>query len=161
MVRTTPEYLGAVRRSLLALAVAPVWLASAALLSVWPLRAATGHLAVLALLGLILVGRSLSTFQKIPFTCSYLPGKANVHLTSGSYLIVLIAITDLGAQAELNALRDLTGYVVMLAALAIAAAWMERRRTERASAPEVALVFEETPPADIFALDLHRDGILS
>ena len=66
-VRGTADYLAAGRRPLFVLAVAPVWLASAALLfSIWPWRAVVEHLAVLGLWGMILAYLSLYGFQKIP-----------------------------------------------------------------------------------------------
>ena len=64
-------------------------------------------------------------------------------------------------QIEVRALQNLAGYATMLAVLGIAAVWTGRRTAARAKSPEVALQFEEVPPAEIFALDLHRDGRLS
>src|SRR5205823_3255367 len=72
--------LKAIRRALFLLAAGPVWAAWAAvLLSIWPRQPAAGHLAVLGLLGTIVVELCLVDFHKIPFACSYLPGKANVY----------------------------------------------------------------------------------
>jgi hypothetical protein len=161
MVRGAPEYLAAIRRSLLVLAAAPVWTASAVLfLSVWPIQEAAGHLIVLGLVGLILTDFSLHNFQKIPFTCSYLPGKANVHITSGAYMVVLVAITDLGVRLELSALHSLADYAKIVTVLGIAAIWAWRRTAAQAKSQAAALQFEEMPPADIFALELHRDGAM-
>jgi len=160
-VRAATDYMGATRRSFLLLAAAPVLTSFGALfLSIWPPWQAAAHLPVLAILGLILADLRLYGFQKIPFTCSYLPGKGNVHVTSGAYIIVLTALADEGVRIELRALRGLTSYIVMLAVLGAVAFWARRRTANRAKAPEVALQFEDAPPADIHALDLHRDGML-
>ena len=80
-VRSGPKILAASRRSLLLLSVAPVWLATAVLcLRLWPWRQAAGHLLLLALLGMLGADLCLFSFRKIPFTCSYLPGKSQVHM---------------------------------------------------------------------------------
>ena len=92
-VRGAPEYLAAIRRPLFVLAVVPVWVASAALfLSIWPWRPVAGHLVLLGLWGMILAYICLHGFQKIPFTCSYLPGKSYFHMAflAGLGLLYLI-----------------------------------------------------------------------
>jgi len=80
-MRPSSVYREAVRFSWLAIGVVPVWLLVAGLFlatSSW--RLVLGHLIVLLLLGMLLVELCLYSFQKIPFTCSYLPGKANIHI---------------------------------------------------------------------------------
>ena len=80
-VRGPCEYFAAIRRSLFVLAVAPVWLATALLLVwIWPWRLVAGHLVVLGLWGMIVAYVGLPGLQKIPFTCSYLPGKSFFHM---------------------------------------------------------------------------------
>jgi hypothetical protein len=161
MIRRPQEYLRAVRRALLSLGVFPVWLASAAIFFyAWPARHAAGHLIVLALLGVILVDICLRSFPKIPFTCSYLPGKADIHVTSGAYVLVLLAITDMGVRYELRALDDLTAYVKLLAVLGLLVYWARRRTNETAASPNLALRFEELPPNHMVTLELRRDGVV-
>ena len=161
MIRRPQQYLEAVRRSLLSLGVLPVWLASAVLFfSGWPPRHAAGHLVVLGLLGVILVDICLRRFPKIPFTCSYLPGKSDIHVTSGAYVLVLLAITDMGVRYELRALDNLTDYLKMLAVLGLIALWARRRTTGTAKSPDLALRFEEIPPTHILTLPLRRDGVV-
>ena len=61
------NYIAAVRRTLLLLAVAPVWLVSALLsLSLRPWQHVVAHLAVLALLGYIFAELCLINFYKVP-----------------------------------------------------------------------------------------------
>jgi hypothetical protein len=77
-----PRCLTARRRALIALSVAPAWALSAAvLIPLWPWRLAAAHLAALAFFGIILAEFSFDGAQKIPFTCSYLPGKSRIHLS--------------------------------------------------------------------------------
>ena len=75
------ECLEGARRSLLLLSAAPVWAVSAVFCFWrWSWRAAAGHLPILALFGLTLAELCLHNFDKIPFTCSYLPGKSQIHM---------------------------------------------------------------------------------
>ncbi len=120
-IRGPLQYLAAIRRALFVLAVAPVWLASAALfLFIWPWRPAMEHLAVLGLWGIALAYVSLHGFRKIPFACSYLPGKSFFHM---SFLAaaVLVQLIGLAVQFESQALRDPTAYARMLTVLIVAA----------------------------------------
>lgn len=151
--------LNAIRRSLLVLSVVPVWAVSAvALLWIWPWRIAAGHLIALALFGSILADVSLSGFQKVPFTCSYLPGAGyRGFLTVWSTLFV--TVTAVGF--ERRALDSGAGYALMIAILCAAAACARWWSVARANSPESALLFEEAETPAIFALDLHRDGRLS
>ena len=98
--------LAAARRSLLLLSVMPVWLATAALcLTLWPWPQAAGHLALLGLLGILIADLCLHGFRKIPFTCSYLPGKSQVHMVFLGAAFLTQAVI-LGVKVELRALQD-------------------------------------------------------
>src|SRR5262249_49067713 len=75
----------AVRKSLFALTVIPIWVASTVLyFAIWPGRPALEHVAILVAIGTLLVHRSLYGFRKIPFACSYLPGRANLQVRLGA-----------------------------------------------------------------------------
>jgi hypothetical protein len=161
--RVTPlpgprKLLNGIRRSLLVLSVAPIWAASAvALLSAWPWRIAAGHLIALGFLGMILADGCLSGFQKIPFTCSYLPGKSQAHKGLITVWITLfIALT--AVEFERSVLDRPAGFALMIAILCVAAACARWWSVRRASLPEATLLFEEAEAPAIFALDLHRDG---
>jgi hypothetical protein len=92
-VRPGPKILAVARRALLLLSAAPIWLGSAALcLRFWPLRQALGHLVLLGLLAMLLADLCLCGFRKIPFTCSYLPGKSQVHMVFLSGLALMYAV---------------------------------------------------------------------
>ena len=94
-----PRCLAASRRALYGLAVTPVWAVLAALFFwIWPWRAAAGHLLVLGLLGMIVAELCLHGFQKIPFTCSYLPGKSYFHMA-----VLVICGVDVSYQQRRRA----------------------------------------------------------
>jgi hypothetical protein len=129
-------------------------------LSLWPWRPAAEHLVVLGLLGIILVELCLHGLHKIPFTCSYLPGKSNLHITFCLWLMLGLNLTYLSADFERRALSDPGRFASILALLCIGviAAWW---RTARANLEHTELQFEDELPPLISSLGLHRDGILS
>jgi CubicO group peptidase (beta-lactamase class C family) len=157
-VRGGPDCMVASRRALYVLAVIPVWaVAAAVFLSMWPWRPAAAHLAVLGLLGAILAELCLHNFHKIPFTCSYLPGRSYAHMVCLGFLGLLILISK-GADVERRALENPAGVIAMLGIFGILAAWARWRTSEMAKSPEGTLQFEEAPVPAILALGLNRDG---
>jgi hypothetical protein len=115
---------------------------------------------VLGLLGIIAAEIGLHGAQKLPFTCSYLPGKSNFHLTFWLCVGLIVQIIDGGAQLEIRALRAARGFAFMIALLvviAIAARWWT---SAAAKSEETDLRFEEVPVPAIFALEIHKDGVV-
>lgn len=159
-VHRTQEYLAAIRRPLFVLSVGPVWLVSAAvLLWAWPLRSAVEHLVILGLWGTILAYVSLYGFHKIPFTCSYLPGKSQANLmfvAAGG----LLQAMGFGVAYELKALRDPASYAILFTSLVIAAVGCWWRTVELAKSEESEVRFEEEETPAIQGLGLFRDGAM-
>jgi CubicO group peptidase (beta-lactamase class C family) len=154
-----PECMLASRRTLYALAVIPVWaVAAAVFLWMWPWRPAVGHLAVLGLLGAIVAELCLTNFHKIPFTCSYLPGRSYAHMVILGLIGVLLVIAR-GADVERRALEEPTGLIAMLGLLGMVAAWTRWRTSEMAKSPEGTLQFEEAEVPAVMSLGLNRDGL--
>ena len=159
-IRGAHEYLVAVRRPLFVLAVAPVWAASAALfLWIWPWRLAAEHLVVLGLWGSILADVCLHGFQKIPFTCSYLPGKSYFHMAFFGGVGLLLLISE-GVTYEQDALESPGSYVRMLAVLVVAAICARWRAVTLAKSDEAFVQFEDLPSPAIQRLELNRDGVI-
>ncbi len=126
-VRSPASYFSAVRKSMFALAAAPVLLCSAvAYLSIWPGRPALQHLLVLALLSILLVQISLRRFPKIPFACSYLPGKSNLRLKLGIAGFLFLFAVDLGANIEHWSMQKPARYATVVVFLVMAACWAKR-----------------------------------
>ena len=149
-------YFAAVRKSLFALVVAPILLAWAALfLAIWPTGPAARHIIILMVAGFLMVQFSLKGFRKIPFACSYLPGKANMHVKLGLYAIGFLFITTQAIELEYWALRNTTAYTVLLSVLLAFSAWAYRRNL---TSPDAEILFDEVPPADIEALNLRDRG---
>jgi hypothetical protein len=150
-------YIAAVRRTLLLLCAFPLWLVSAVvLLAAWPMRLAFEHLPVLALLALILVELSLLGSRKLPFTCSYLPGKGNLHFVVWAFALLLLPLINAGAQLEMYMLNKQLGYSLIVAALVIAwtlIRWLAARAVRRLT----CIQFDEFESPQLLSLDLDRN----
>jgi hypothetical protein len=152
-VSPSEKYVAATRRTLLLLAVLPIWLTSAALsLPLRPLHQVTAHLVVLAVLGWGFVELSLIGFHKVPFTCSYLPGKVHVQVLFWCFLLLLYVFAMVSAEFEMPSLNSPLRYAFMTIVLVAAALglWAFNRRRARSA----VLYFEELPPEVITTLGL-------
>jgi CubicO group peptidase (beta-lactamase class C family) len=154
------DYLTARRRALLAVGVLPVWTASSGLvLSAWPWLPAIGHAIVLALLGAIFTELALRGIQKIPFTCSYLPGKSSFHVAFWVFFLIAVPIVMKASSLEQEALQDPAGFGVMVtlfATLLMALRWWNWRA---AHAGEMEPRFEEELPGEMVSLNVWDSQI--
>ena len=150
-----PQCLRARRRAVFAIAVLPAWLICAALIApLWPFRPALAHLAILALFGTLLAEFSFDGAQKIPFTCSYLPGRSNIHILFPLWIYILAAGLLSCALGELHALRSAVATLAVLACLAAAALLAVLRNNWLARPSQAELRFEEIPPDQLLSLEL-------
>jgi len=158
-VHSPAAYFAAVRKSLIVIAVLPVWIAAAlAYLLIWPGRPAFAHTLVLLLFGLWLVDRLLYQFSKIPFACSWLPAGVQRKMKTTIYVLLFLMTAGLASTIELWTMEKFARFAVLLSILAGSAFWARRRSTKYALAPGNGLQFEDLPPADVFALDLRPDA---
>jgi hypothetical protein len=152
-LRPSQAYVAAARRSLQLLAVVPVWFLSAALAFRYrPVSQVAAHLAVLAMMGIILVELSLIGFYKVPFTCSYLPGKTNIQFAFWGSVIVFIAVIVPCAESEMRALHQADRYGFLLSLLVGAAVALFAYNDHQARS--AVIYFEEIPDAVITTLGL-------
>jgi hypothetical protein len=129
-------------------------------LCLWPWRPAIGHLAVLGLIGMTLIEFCLHDFRKIPFTCSFLPGKSNLHMTFVLCILLLLNLTYWCAEFERRALSDPLRYAWMVGGLCIVGFCARWRTQAEVNSREGGLKFEEELIPVIGGLGLHRDGVL-
>jgi hypothetical protein len=154
-----PAYFAAARRSLFLLSALPVLLLSVCLyLYLWPERIALQHLLVLVLLAFVLVQALLTHFRKIPFACSYLPGKSNLRLKLGIAGFSFLCLVDLWANIEFWAIDKAKRFLVMAALLVVAAALAKRRNADAANSAESQVQFEDAAIPEIFTLNLRREN---
>lgn len=152
--RDTGKVFVATRRALWLLSALPVWVVSAiACLWLWPWMQAVAHLMVLGLLGMVLVDLALWDFRKVPFACSYLPGKSQVHMVVIA-VVVLIMLVAQSVVFEQQALQNPAYMAIMLVLLGFAAVVIRWRVVSSARLDEEEIRFEETDPSDLVELGL-------
>jgi len=162
VVHRPSEYLDAARTSLYLIAAVPIWIVCAVLFfCMWANRPAVGHIIVLLVIGAFIVERSLNGFRKLPFACSYLPGKANLKVTLALYGTIIFFGMNAVGGIETWSLDRLARYLALLFVLAVAALAAFRRRAEFVNAPHNSLQFDDVPPDAFFALDLAADRDLT
>ena len=153
-LRPTIAYIAATRRCLQLFAVLPILLVSATVSYHFrPLSHAYQHVAFLAIFGCILVELSLIHFDKVPFTCSFIPGKTNIQVIFWGAAFVCIILALLFGAYETQALAQTSQYIILLAwsfALAIGL-WI----VNRVHAQTAVLYYEETLPDVIIRLGLN------
>jgi predicted permease len=158
-VRPAGVYFRAVKRALLTVVAAPVWLtATSLLLIIWPLAPALQHAAFMAALGVLVVEVALYQFRKIPFACSYLPGKANLQVRLASMGIGFLCVTAIVVRLEYWTLSGSVSFYILLGVIVLAAVWAHRRGAEFNALPTNRIQFEDLPAQDIHGIDLHSDG---
>jgi hypothetical protein len=113
------------------------------------------HLLVLGLLGSLLADISLRGFRKIPFTCSYLPGKSKIHMVFWFGIFPVVLAIHKSAQLEQRALASPLSYWAMASALAVAsiAARLVADTSANRSEPEIR--FEESASDELIGLGLN------
>jgi hypothetical protein len=123
-VRPTVAYVAATRRVLVLLAVLPVCVIDGALGFPWhPWPEVACHLIFLALVGWLLVELNLLNFYKVPFTCSWMPGKVSLQTMFCASIFVLIVLSTLVATVEhsvLDSAPRFTAAILVLIALGLA-----------------------------------------
>jgi len=96
--------------------------------------------------------------QKIPFTCSYLPGRSNFHMTFWLCIGLLMQVVNKAAEFEQRALEAHASYAITLAILGAVLAAARWRTAEVARSAQGEVQFEEPSPWEVQVLGLNRDG---
>jgi hypothetical protein len=143
-----------VRKAMVAFGIVPLFSLLFPVYAVlWGWRLALFHLVFGLTLALILVEVLLLNFQKIPFTCSYLPGKANITLLGFLYWFAFTTYTYTMAALEYRVLHDpvllalILGVAIpLLAGLMIYRNWRLRRG--------FAFIFDDQPEPIVRTLGL-------
>lgn len=152
-LRPTPNYTAATRTTMLLLAVLPVTLATAILaLTFRPVHAVAAHLLILFLIGCLLAELSLINFYKVPFTCSYLPGKSNVQFLFWGFLVLFVPAAMQFATFEQRTLSSLPQFLLLTGSLLAMIAAL--RALNHHQAKSAAIHFEELPTDVITTLKL-------
>jgi hypothetical protein len=149
------ELLDSVESLLIVCGLAPVLLLTAPIEAFslgWVLTLA--HIALVAVLLLLLIEVRLYEWHKIPFTCSYLPGRRNLWQSLGIYLLLFGALMPTITYFEARLLHpfDLLG-----SAAALSVVYFFLRSARRARWRVVPLLFDESDEPLIGAMRLNRE----
>ena len=102
--------------------------------------------------GLLLVELEMADWKRIPFTCSYMPGKRFVGLTMLIGFAAFIVFTSIGSGLVYVSRRNHIAWVVVMA-IVVVVVWERRRRRARLMR-HTALLFEDVLPTEIEPLRL-------
>ena len=153
-------YLGGARTALVLLGLVPLALVTLPVYwALWGPEVAAGHTMLWMLLGALLVEALVTRFPKVPFTCSYLPGKANVRLLGPFYLALTLMYGYVTAWLELSLLAEPQRWLVAASVLAtglVAIRVIRRVIRRRLSTPAPRLTYEEAPDSTVQQLHLMR-----
>jgi len=144
------DQLAAVERSLIRLGVAPYLVISlviqTAVLGAAALRATIPTM----LLGLLLVEWVLRHWHRIPFTCTYIPGKRQLVHTLLLTFASFVVFVNIGGGLIHFSLTKPRGFVILCAVLL--AVFIAMRRSRLTSSARVPLEFEDSLPDDVTAI---------
>lgn len=149
------DYRRASRRALFTIAMVPAGIVALGV-SLW-IRggwAAAVHLAALALLGATLVETASFRLRKLPFTCSWMPGKVNAPVVFFGGLFVGIPLVIAAGYQEFHLLQLRRGWVFLLGGLCIGAAAV-RWSAQAFGKTGDQLAFEEDEQPQLLSLNLE------
>ena len=94
----------------------------------------------------------MGEWRRIPFTCSYMPGKRFVGLTALIGFAAFVVFTSIGPGLVYYSRSHRIGWLVVMAMLA-AVVWQRRRRRARLTR-HTPLLFEDIMPSEVEPLRL-------
>jgi hypothetical protein len=119
----------------------------------WGWLVAFQHFAFGLLLSLMLVELLLTNFRKVPFTCSYQPGKAYITVLGVFYWLAFTTYAYTMATLERWLLRDSARWIVFIFfTLLVLGGLILRRKTRLAHG--LGLIYEDEPNPDVQTLGL-------
>jgi hypothetical protein len=115
---------------------------------------AFAHIALVAVLTLWLIEVRLREWHKIPFTCSYVPGRRNLWQTIGAYLLLFGVLIPTITSFEVHLLRP---FVMLGVTGMISFFYFSMRSAREALWRIVPLLFDESDEPLIRTLRLNRE----
>jgi hypothetical protein len=147
-------YRTASSRFIVWLGLVPAWVVlSGFSLARWPGWRAFAFAFILGVFGLLVVKISTVGLRKIPFACSYQPGKGNVHVIFWSSVFLLFPVSRLAAKGLERSLEAPVS-AICLCLISLAALFYLNKRLPNEGADERGLLFEEEPLDDLVSLRL-------
>ena len=104
--------------------------------------------------GLFAASPIRSFSQKIPFTCSYLPGRSHIHVTFLLWIYIVLAGIVGCAVSERKALESPAATAAVLTGMGIVAVFAILRNNWLARPSQAELRYEEISPDQLLSLEL-------
>jgi hypothetical protein len=153
--RRTSRYTSGLRKAILLKFLAPLFLAVFAFHAVlWGFHGAAAHAAFGLIVSVLALQAAFFRYRKIPFACSWVPGKLKLQFTAIPVLIGLFLTMTALAAIEKSVLADPSAGLVFLAIAA--GAGLALRQGNRRFYRSAALCYEEAPEAAMVELP-HGD----
>jgi hypothetical protein len=151
--RGSPDYAAGVRSAALRI-VLPLLAALAIPYAVlWGPAAAAAHLVLALAVSLVTIEWLFLGFPKIPFTCTYQPGKANLRLTWPKHLAIFALYCGLLPSLASRVEGRPVAYGLSLGILLLAWRWLVRLGARRASRGRLVFDDAAAPPVTILGLE--------
>jgi hypothetical protein len=148
------DYAAGVRRASLRIVVAPLLvLLALPYAALWGPAKASAHLLLALAVALVTAEWLFLGFPKIPFTCTYLPGKADLRLTWPKYAAIFMVYSGLVPRLGAWLLARPVPYAVSVVMLLLA--WRSLARRRDAQARSSRLVFDQKAEAHVTVLGLE------
>jgi hypothetical protein len=112
------------------------------------------HITMVAVLALLLIEARLYEWHKVPFTCSYVPGRRNIWQTLAVYLGLFAVMIPVIASFEVRLLRP---FLLLAIAASTSLFYFSLRSRRRAQWRVVPLLFDESDEPLIGILRLNRE----
>ena len=110
--------------------------------------------AITAMVGFLWVEALLWDWRRIPFTCSYMPGKHSVAQSFVIGLTLFVVVNNGGSALETATLRASSSVVGLIGAAVLTVPVLAFRRRRRRKWREMPLVFDDELPSDVQCLRL-------
>lgn len=150
------EYMSGMRKAAAIIGIIPLFSVLFAIhVALWgwatgALHTLFGMIVAYLLIDLLLVG-----LEKLPFTCSYVPGKSNLKATWPLYLAGYLGYVSLFSAIEYLILEEPSRFILFVSAAAMAKVGIEMYR-RHLLAGEFALVYDERPEPAVRTLGLQE-----
>ena len=149
------EYMGGIRKAVILTGILPLFaLLLPVYVVIWGWRAASLHILFGCIVAYLLMDVLLAGFAKVPFTCSYVPGKANLKtcwwLYVGAFAVYFAFFTSFEYLILEQPSRML--WLLIFAAALKTCTYLYRRHLE---AEDFAIVFDEVPEPAVQTLNIQ------
>jgi hypothetical protein len=148
------DYLAGARKAALVMVAAPFAVLLPLFTAAWGWKTGGLHVLFGAVVAWLLLEAQMAGLEKLPFTCSYVPGKANVRSWWTMYVAAYLVYAAVLSWIDLKIVQEPAWIVVFLAAAWGAHAGIERYRSQQI-AGGLKLEFDERPTPAVLTLELR------